>query len=229
MHQRHNPFAYTKPVTIESLADLFSHHRGLTGGWSMTSAPPEPGPPADPPTPPAPPADPPAYTPPASQDELNRIIGDRVARERAKYSDYDDIKAKAEAHDKAVADAQTEQEKAVAAARKEGEESATQAGNARLIAAEARALAAQAGFRSLSDVSLLDLTGVAVDAQGVVDGDAIKAKLQALSESEPWRVDDGKKTPKPDPTQGGGSGDPKQPSVSAGRDLFAERRGKKAS
>lgn len=35
------------------------------------------------------------YTPPASQEELNRIISDRVAREKAKYADYGDLKAKA--------------------------------------------------------------------------------------------------------------------------------------
>lgn len=35
------------------------------------------------------------YTPPASQDDLNRIIAERVSRERAKYADYDDLKAKA--------------------------------------------------------------------------------------------------------------------------------------
>lgn len=36
------------------------------------------------------------FTPPASQDELNRIIADRLARERAKFADYDDLKAKAD-------------------------------------------------------------------------------------------------------------------------------------
>ncbi|WNT44901.1 scaffolding protein [Arthrobacter phage AbbyDaisy] len=35
------------------------------------------------------------YTPPATQADLDRIIGDRVARERGKYADYDDLKAKA--------------------------------------------------------------------------------------------------------------------------------------
>jgi hypothetical protein len=35
------------------------------------------------------------FTPPASQEELNRIIGERVQRERAKFSDYSDLKAKA--------------------------------------------------------------------------------------------------------------------------------------
>lgn len=35
------------------------------------------------------------YTPPATQDELNRIIADRLARERAKFADYDDLKSAA--------------------------------------------------------------------------------------------------------------------------------------
>lgn len=30
-----NPFAYRKPITLDTLDELFSHHRRLTGGWSM--------------------------------------------------------------------------------------------------------------------------------------------------------------------------------------------------
>lgn len=36
------------------------------------------------------------YTPPATQADLNRIIGDRVARERARFADYDELKAQVE-------------------------------------------------------------------------------------------------------------------------------------
>lgn len=35
------------------------------------------------------------FKPILSQDDLNRVIADRVARERAKYADYRDVKAKA--------------------------------------------------------------------------------------------------------------------------------------
>ena len=35
------------------------------------------------------------YTPPASQADLDRIVSERIARERAKFADYDDLKAKA--------------------------------------------------------------------------------------------------------------------------------------
>jgi hypothetical protein len=36
------------------------------------------------------------FTPPASQADLDRIIADRLSRERAKFADYDDLRAKAE-------------------------------------------------------------------------------------------------------------------------------------
>lgn len=35
------------------------------------------------------------YTPPATQADLDRIIADRLSRERAKFADYDELKAKA--------------------------------------------------------------------------------------------------------------------------------------
>ena len=56
-----------------------------------------------------------------SQDEVNRVIADRLARERAKYSDYDDISARAKAADEAQAradEAQARAEAAEAAARR---------------------------------------------------------------------------------------------------------------
>jgi hypothetical protein len=37
----------------------------------------------------------PTYTPPASQEEFDRIISDRLAREGKKYEGFDDFKAKA--------------------------------------------------------------------------------------------------------------------------------------
>lgn len=55
----------------------------------------------------------PAYTPPATQADLDRIIADRVSRERAKYGDYADLKAKAAEHDKAQEAAKSDLQKAV--------------------------------------------------------------------------------------------------------------------
>ena len=57
---------------------------------------------------------------PATQDELNHIIEGRLARERAKFADYDAVVAKAAEFDKAQEEGKTELQKAldVAAASK---------------------------------------------------------------------------------------------------------------
>lgn len=52
------------------------------------------------------------FQPITSQEDLNRIISDRVSRERAKYADYKDVKAKAAKLDEQEAANQTELEKA---------------------------------------------------------------------------------------------------------------------
>jgi hypothetical protein len=173
------------------------------------------------------------YKAPASQADLDRIIGERVARERAKFADYGDLKTKAAAHDQALEAAKTEQEKAVDAARKEGEQTATERSHARLVGAEARALAAEAKFRNPAiAVRSIDLAGVKVGADGEVDAEAIKAALKTLADSDPYLVDDGKPAvvkPRPDLSQGGGGATDDKPSVSAGRDLYRDRHGKKTA
>jgi Lon protease-like protein len=52
------------------------------------------------------------WTPPASQQELNRIIGERVKRAQDKYADYSDLKAKAEEFDKLAQSRMSEVERA---------------------------------------------------------------------------------------------------------------------
>jgi hypothetical protein len=54
-----------------------------------------------------------SYTPPASQADLDRIISDRLARERAKFADYDDLKAKASKLDEQEQASKTELQKAI--------------------------------------------------------------------------------------------------------------------
>lgn len=169
----------------------------------MTTTPPE--------TPPVetPPADPPkGFQPITSQEELDRALGARLAREREKFADYGDLKTKAAEYDKALEAAKTEQEKAVEAARREGETSALERANSRLVAAEARALAAEARFHNPALAArAIDLAGVAVDDSCKVDVTTLKARLKELADAEPYLVDDGKRpAPKPDRTQGGASG-----------------------
>ncbi|RBP66430.1 uncharacterized protein DUF4355 [Brevibacterium sanguinis] len=67
----------------------------------------------------------PEFKPIESQDDLNRIVQERLARERAKYSDYDEIKARAAKLDEIEAANQSDLEKAIAraeAAEKRAEE-----------------------------------------------------------------------------------------------------------
>ena len=47
-----------------------------------------------------------------TQEEVNRIVGERVAREAGKYSDYEDLKAKATKYDEMEEANKTELEKA---------------------------------------------------------------------------------------------------------------------
>ena len=143
-----------------------------------------------------------------SQEELNRIVGERLARERAKYSDYEDLRAAKAEYDKVLEAAKTEQERAVEAARNEGKTEALTTANARLVSAEARALAAEAKFRNPAlAVKAISLDGITVSDDGTVDEKAIRDRLKELSDAEPYLVDDGKPgRPKPDPTQGGGTG-----------------------
>jgi hypothetical protein len=51
------------------------------------------------------------FTPPATQAELNKIIADRIARERAKFGDYNDLKSKAAKFDELDQASKSEQER----------------------------------------------------------------------------------------------------------------------
>lgn len=52
------------------------------------------------------------FTPITSQDELNKVIQERVTRERKKFADYNDLKTKAAELDRLKTQNQTEAEKA---------------------------------------------------------------------------------------------------------------------
>lgn len=173
--------------------------------------------------------DPPKFEPITSQADLDRVLGARLAREREKFADYDDLKTKATEYDKALDAARTDQEKAVEAAKAEGRTEALTVANTRLIGAEARALAAEAKFRNPAlAVKAISLNGVKVNDDGSVDADAIKARLKELSDAEPYLVDDGKKpAPKSDKSQGGG-GSEDSPSVQRGREMYQSKAKKTA-
>lgn len=151
--------------------------------------------PSDPPAEPTPPADPQDPPKTFTQEELDRILTDRLARDRKGREDYDDIKAKLTALEEAEAErekaklSETERlEAEKAAAIKAAEDAKTErdkaleAANKRLINAEFKTLAREHNIpadRLTAALKLADLSGVTVDDDGNAQGieDAVKALI----------------------------------------------------
>jgi len=129
------------------------------------------------------------FTPPATQDELNRIVAERVARERGKYADYNDLKAKAAKFDEIDAQSKSEVEKATEkAAATERERDQAQARLNRLEVALEKGLSPSQAKRLVGDT------------REELEADAGEL-LKDLGDSNKPRP------PKPDPSQGrSGSG-----------------------
>lgn len=113
------------------------------------------------------------FTPPASQAELDRIIQDRVARERKKFEGY----VPSDRFNQAITDAKTE-----------GEREAAQRFTTRLLQAEVKAGARGMGFHDPNDAiqQLGDLTDAVKD--GEVNADAVSAALTKLATDKPYLV-----------------------------------------
>jgi hypothetical protein len=157
------------------------------------------------------PADPtpdPDPTPPApdktfSQADLDRIVAERLARDRKGREDYDDIKTKLTTLEQAEADREKaklsdterlEAEKAEALKKaQEAEDRSTAretAANQRIINAEFRTLAREANVpadRFAAAVKLADLSGVTVDDEGNAVG--VKEAVEALVAAHGYLVE----------------------------------------
>lgn len=154
-------------------------------------------PPAAPPAPPAAPAD---EGRTFTQADIDRIVTGRLAR----FHDYDELRARAEAAANAVAP--DEVERTVAAARTEAEAQAVARFAPRLAAAEIRAVAATLGFRDPADALAQygDLSAVAVDAEGQVDATAVRTRLDEIAKAKPYLL--GTSTPPVAPPGAAGIG-----------------------
>lgn len=161
------------------------------------------------------------FTAPASQDDLNKIIETRLARERAatadKYKDYDDFKAKAAKLDEAEDKSRTADQKAVDAAREEGRT------EVRGLLAEERvnnALKDALKGRALDPaVLVLGFDKKSFIKDGSADSDAI-SKWVADNSTE-IKAGSGR-----DPGQGGRDAKATGGSVQAGRDLYDDSKKK---
>lgn len=136
-----------------------------------------------------------------TQTELDEIIAQRLERERKKYADYDELKAKLSEYEKAEEErkkAQMSEQERLQAEKEEAERraeeakktahAALEAANKRLIKSEFKVLAIQAGMRTemLDDAFVLaDLSGVTVNDEGEVDKGALKKAIDQFIESRP--------------------------------------------
>lgn len=172
------------------------------------------------PTPQDPPADP-QPTKTFTQEDMDRAVTDRLARERKKYGDYDDLKAelaklksaeeeRQKAEMSATERAEAERTKALerAEAAEKEKDNALSAANQRLINAEFRDVARELKLRPdavKSALKLVDLSAVEIDGEGNVKG--LEDAVKALIEDNPYMVEQPKVDPKiiGDPS----GGDPK--------------------
>jgi peptidoglycan hydrolase CwlO-like protein len=158
------------------------------------------------------------YTPPATQEEFDRLVQGRLARERAKFADYDDLKAKAAKFDEADAASKTELQKLQDAVAERDTKLADLPREVRKQAIRFASMAAQKGFLDPEDALVF------IDAD-LADEDAVKAALDDLAERKPHLVKaPAKKLPaRPKPKPGDDAEDPADGAVGKERAAAALR------
>lgn len=122
------------------------------------------------------------FTPPASQEDLDRIVGQRLARERAKFADYDEVKAKAAKLDEAEAASKSELQKLQDGIAERDAQLANLPKEIRQQAIRFASAASRAGFLDPED-ALLNISDIDLS-----DNDAVKAALEELAERKPHLV-----------------------------------------
>jgi hypothetical protein len=148
------------------------------------------------------------FKPITNQDELDRRVGERLARERQKFADYDDLKAKAAKFDEAQAASKTELQQLQDAIAERDAKLADLPRQARAEAIRFSSKATAKGFLDPEDA----LTFLAADVD-LSDDAAVEAALDALAERKPHllRIESPKKKlparPKPDAGDEGTQGD----------------------
>ena len=161
-----------------------------------------------------------SWTPPSSQEELNRIISDRVARERSKYGDYSDLKAKAQRLDELESQGQSETQKLTA--ERDTWKSKAEAAQRQLDRMDLAKKVAK--DKKIDDPDLLvgdteeEMTAF---ADRLLAFKGVSGDQQQEGTHEQQQQNGGRK-PGYVPTAGTGAGAPSKSGLSAGRDWFAE-------
>lgn len=124
------------------------------------------------------------------QADVDRIVKERLARERAKFGDVDELKRKAAEFDKLSEAQKTELERATANAAREATEKATAESDAkwkgRVLRSEVKVAAAGKLADPEDALRLIDLSGFELDDDGNADGAAIAKAIDELLEAKPY-------------------------------------------
>ncbi|MDR1214465.1 MAG: DUF4355 domain-containing protein [Propionibacteriaceae bacterium] len=148
------------------------------------------------------------YTPPATQADLDRIITDRLSRERAKYADYEQLKQDS-VKLKGIEDAGKSEAQRLA------DEMAQ-------IRQERDALAAESLRRQVADRKGIP-TGLAGLLAGSTEAEVEAAADQVLAALADQQAQAGPRAPKPDPSQGKAPTAPAAQSVQDARQRYREK------
>lgn len=132
------------------------------------------------------------FVAPTNQEEFDRMVGARLARERAKFADYEDLKAKASKFDEVDAASKSELQKAQDAIAERDRQLTDLPKVARQQAIRFASLASQQGFLDPEDALVF------IDAD-LGDEDAVKAALEDLAKRKPHLVRQETKTPRTRP------------------------------
>lgn len=139
-----------------------------------------------------------AYTAPATQADLDRIVEGRLAQERKKYEGFDDLKSKAQKWDELEDGKKTPDQKAIDDARADAESSTTQKFLSKLVGSEVKAIASTLKFNDPSD-ALAVLQGLEElpVKDDEPDTEAIKKLVEKLAGDKPYLVAGEVKRPAP--------------------------------
>lgn len=130
-----------------------------------------------------------------TQEEVDRIVGDRLAREKAKLGDVEELRRKADQLDRLEEERKTELERAVDGAKQEADKAARDERDGywrdRLLRSEVKAAAAGKLNDPMDAVTLLDLSKFELDADGKVDEKTVAKAIEDLVAAKPYLAANG--------------------------------------
>jgi hypothetical protein len=133
-----------------------------------------------------------------TQDDVDRIVKDRVAREQSKFAGFDDLKTKAAEYDRLQEEQKSEIEKATGRAAKEASDKASAEADARwasrIIRTEVKAAAAGKLADPEDATRFIDLAQFKLGNDGEVDTKAIAKAVDELVKEKPYLAVNGTRT-----------------------------------